>query len=99
MRRLAGTSAVALAVAAFLGSLSLVAWRQARALETLEALDRVRRETALSRAEEAELQRRIRRLESWARVGHDARERLGMKVPQGAEIVILAPEAGRRAQR
>ncbi len=98
MRRLTGTSRVALAVAAFLASLSLVAWRQARALETLETLDQVRRELEASVAERGELQRQARYLESWGRVRAEARDRLNMKVPSGAEIVILETEPRREVQ-
>ena len=90
MKRLAGTSLVALAAAALLGALSLVAWRQARALETLEELDRVRRELTLGQAEQEELGRRVRQLESRGWVVPQARERLGMRMPGASEIVILA---------
>lgn len=90
MTRLAGTSIVALAAAALLGSLSLVAWRQARALESLERLDRVRRELTLDQAELADLQGRIRVLESRGRVVPMARTQLGMRLPDASEIVYLA---------
>ncbi len=90
MRRLAGTSLVALAVAALLAALSLVAWRQARALETLEELDGVRRELALEEAERGELQRRVRHLEGRGYVVARARELIGMRMPGASEIVILA---------
>ncbi len=98
MRRLAGTSFVALAVAAFLASLSLVAWRQARALEAEEALEGLRRERTLGVAELEELGRRIRVLESRGRVVREARERLGMRMPDASEIVILAMGQGEVAQ-
>ena len=89
MSRMGGPSWVALAVACFLASLSLVAWRQSRAFETLEVLDELRRETTLARAERAELARRVRTLESRARVVPAARERLGMHLPDASEIVYL----------
>ncbi len=92
MRRLAGTSLVALATAILLGALSLVAWRQARALEALERLDEINREWGLGSAEKEELQRRIRFLESRGRVVPEAVERIDMKKPQAAEIVILSGE-------
>ena len=79
MSRLAGTSLVALATAAFLASLSLVAWRQARALEALEKVDSLSRDLA----------RRIDVLESRSRVIPEARERLGMREAEGADIVLL----------
>jgi cell division protein FtsL len=94
MKRLAGSTYVALATAALLASLSLVAWRQARALEALEALDNVRREQTLGLAELMELQGRVKVLESRGRVVPDARDRLGMRVPEAAEIVILAAGQG-----
>jgi len=93
MTRPAGTSMVALAAAAFLGSLTLVTWRQARALESLERLDRVRRELSLGEAEKADLQGRVRVLESRGRIVPEARDELGMRVPDASEIVILAGEA------
>lgn len=94
MKRLAGTSMVALATAALLASLSLVAWRQARALEALETLDRYQREMALGQAEETDLNSRIRVLESRARVIPEAREKLGMRTPTAGEIVYLAGDQG-----
>ena len=90
MRRLSGTSAVALAAAAFLGSLSLVAWRQGRALELLGDLDQVSREYDMGGAERDELQRRVRFLESRGHVVPEAKERMGMRMPAASEIVILA---------
>ena len=90
--RLAGTSMVALATAALLGSLSLVAWRQARALEALELLDGLERELALGQAEQADLSGRIQILESRGWVIPEAGEKLGMRVPQASEIVYLAGE-------
>lgn len=92
MSRALGPIRVALAVAALLASLSLVAWRQSRALETMEALDHVRRERSLTLAERAELERRIHYLESRARVVPAARERLGMHMPDASEIVYLPGE-------
>lgn len=84
---------VALAVAVFLASLSLVAWRQARARDVLADLERIRGETTLAQAEESELERQIEYLESRARVVPEARDRLGMHTPESKEIVILPAEA------
>jgi cell division protein FtsL len=92
MTRLAGTSMVALAAAAFLGSLTLVTWRQARALESLERLDQVKRELSLASAEQADLQGRVRVLESRGRIVPEARDELGMRVPDASEMVMLAGE-------
>lgn len=94
MNRLAGTSMVALAAAALLGSLSLVAWRQARALEALEELDLVRTELRLGEAEKADLVSRIRVLESRGRIVPKARTELGMKIPETGEMVYLPGRGG-----
>ena len=93
MTRLAGTSMVALATAALLASLSLVTWRQARAMESLEQLDGIRRELSLGESERADLLSLVRVLESRGRVVPEAREELGMRMPDASEIVILAGDA------
>jgi hypothetical protein len=93
MTRLAGTSMVALATAALLASLSLVTWRQARAMESLEKLDGIRRELSLGESERADLLSSVRVLESRGRVVPEAREELGMRMPDASEIVILAGDA------
>lgn len=79
----------ALLVAGLLGSLTLVVWRQSQALEMLRALDEVRQERVVEEARRAALSRRVEELESRARVSTAARERLGMRVPTGRELVIL----------
>lgn len=89
MRRRLGSLALALGFAALLAALSLVIWRQSRALDTLRALEVVRSERALAEAERWELARRIQYLESRARVEPAARARLGMHVPRGSELEIL----------
>ena len=80
------------AALALLGALGLVVWRQSRALEALALLDTSRREKALLIADQAELERRIQQLESRARVVPRARDALGMRTPEAAEIVILPGE-------
>lgn len=90
MRRQAGTLRVALAFAALVGSLGLVVWRQGRALEQLRALDAIRGARAVEEAERSELVRRAEWLASRGRVVEAARERLGLRVPSGVEIVILS---------
>jgi cell division protein FtsL len=95
VRQLSAPLRAALAVAALLASLSLVAWRQSRALERLGELDGARKEMALALAEGAELRRRIQYLESYGRVVAAARERLGMHVPDASEQVLLAVEEAR----
>lgn len=87
--RMGGVGATALAVAALLAALSLVTWRQARALEALQVLDAVERELSLVEAERADLHRRIQTLESRGRVVPAARDRLGMRTPSSGEIILL----------
>lgn len=82
----------ALAVVALLAALSLVTWRQARALEALRDLDTVQRAVSLVEAERAELHRRIQTLESRGHVVPSARERLGMRTPSAGEIILLEGE-------
>jgi cell division protein FtsL len=89
MRSHAGTIRLALSFAALLVSLTLVIWRQSRALEVLRTVDQMRSERVISEAERAELTRRIQRLESRTRVVADARDQLAMHVPSANEIVIL----------
>jgi hypothetical protein len=88
MRSHAGLLRLALAFAALLGSLSLVVWRQSRALELLRELDVLLTDRAIAEAARSELTRRIEYLESRARVVRDA-GRLGLRVPSSDEIVIL----------
>ncbi len=90
MRHLAGTSLVALAVAALLASLSLVSWRQVKALEALERVDSLRQEHVLSVAVREELEGRILHLESWGRVAPDAERRLGMRKAAAGDMVHLS---------
>ena len=92
-RRSFGVPRTGVAVAALLGSLGLVVWRQARALEALADLDQVRTERGLLIAEHADLERRIQVLESRTRVVPEALRRLGMRTPASTEIVILPGEA------
>lgn len=94
-----GLLRVALAFAGLLASLSLVVWRQSRALETLRALEAVRQERAVAEAERSVLMQRTQVLESRSRVVAAAAERLGMHVPTGAEIVILPLTAESGAAR
>jgi hypothetical protein len=92
MTRLAGTSLVAMATAILLASLSLVAWRQARALEALEGGDGLQRELTLGEAEKLDLERQIDFLGSFGRVVPEARERLGMHIAGAGEAIILTGE-------
>ena len=83
-------SLFALGFVGLLGSLSFVTWRQSRAFEALANLDHVQREIALAEADQAELQRRIQRLASRARISGVAHDRLGMRMPEASEIVLIA---------
>jgi hypothetical protein len=92
VKGLSGASKAALVVAALLASLSLVAWRQGRALAELRELDRLGKEIALAGAHGGELRRTIQYLESYGRVIPAARARLGMDIPDASEIVFLPVE-------
>ncbi|MDT8367825.1 MAG: hypothetical protein RQ745_01365 [Longimicrobiales bacterium] len=81
---------IAMVLAVFLGSLTLVAWRQGRALDLMGKVDSVRAAVSLEHAETDELQHRIQRLESRAWVVEQARVRLGMHRPDASEIRILS---------
>ena len=89
MRSHSGTIRLALAFAALLGALTMVIYRQSRALEVLRAADEMRSARVIAEAERSELARTIQTLQSRARVVTDARTRLGMHVPSANEIVIL----------
>lgn len=88
-RRYATPSRIAFALAVFLGSLTLVTWRQGRAYTVMSEVDSLHAAISLERAEGAELRQRIQRYESLAWVTEQARERLGMHQPEGEEIRLL----------
>lgn len=75
--------------AVLLASLTLVVWRQSRALEVLRSLEATRRERVVAEARRTALLRRIEQLESRSRVSEAAHDRFGMRLPEGDEIVIL----------
>lgn len=87
--RLSGTVKVTFGVAVLLASLSLVAWRQSRAFEAMAALDEIRQETVLAEAERAELETRLRLLESRGWVVPESRARLDLRLPPSSDIVYL----------
>jgi cell division protein FtsL len=87
-----------IACALLFASLSLVVWRQSRALEEVRALDEARSRRALLEAERTQLQREIQRLESRARIVAVAGSRLGLRVPSAREIVILQEPGGTLAE-
>lgn len=98
-RHASGVVLAALGMAALLGALSLVTWRQARALEVMAEVERVEREISLVQAERAELERRILILESRNHVLVAARERLGLRPPAASEIVFLVRDPAGGAPR
>ena len=85
----------ALVIAVLLGALGMVTWRQSRALEALAALDDRSRTASVAAAERVELERSIQVLESRQRVVPEARDRLGMHIPTGSELVQLPGGVGR----
>ncbi len=88
MRSHSGVLRLALAFTALLASMSLVVWRQSRALEILRALDSARTIRAIGEAQRSELNRRIEFLESRSRVVSEA-QRLGLHVPSVEELIVL----------
>jgi cell division protein FtsL len=80
---------MALLMAGLLTSLTLVVWRQSEALEVLRAMEAVHQERIIEEARLSRLSRRVEELESRGRVSAAARDRLGMRVPTGSELVIL----------
>jgi hypothetical protein len=86
--RARGTLRFGLAVAALFAGLSVVVWRQSRALEVLRELDGARAERAILESEKARLQRLLQELEGRARIVA-AGAPLGLRPPSASEIVIL----------
>lgn len=89
MSRVPDVVRVSMAVVTLLGSLSLVTWRQSRALETLARLDELQHQTSLAGAERVQLDGAIQALESRVRVVPAARDRLGMHLAVTEEMVFL----------
>ncbi len=85
-----GRAAVTFTV--LLGALGFVTWRQSRTLEALAEWDQLQRQVSIARAQVVELEREIQVLGSRGRIVPEARERLGMHTPEGAELVILEAE-------
>ena len=90
MRRMSDSKRVAIAVGALLASLSVVTWRQMRALEVLEELHDLGQEIEVVSAVRKDLLGETQYLESRGRVVPEARERLGMHNPAADEIVYLS---------
>jgi cell division protein FtsL len=92
--RASGAVRVALAFAALLASLSLVVYRQSRALEVLRELDALRSARAVAESERAVLSAEVQELESRARIKAVAEARWGMRVPVSGELVTLLAPTG-----
>lgn len=73
-----------------LASLMVVTWRQTRGLELEAQLRELETRRELAEAERVEHIRRIETLRSRARVVRVARERLGMRLAVGDEMVFLS---------
>jgi hypothetical protein len=84
---------MALAFAAFLGSLSLVIWRQSRALDLLRDVDGTRTERASIESQKSRLTGRIQQMESRTRILAVAGEWWGLRVPSTDEefVIMLRP--------
>ena len=81
-------------LALLLSSLVIVTWRQTRGLELEAALRDIETRRALAESERVETVRSIETLRSRARVVRVARERLGMHLAVGDEIVFLPAPIG-----
>lgn len=90
MRRMSDSRRVAIALAALVASLSVVTWRQMRALEVLEERHDLGQEIEVVSAVRKDLLGEIQYLESRGRVVPEARARLGMHNPRADEIVYLS---------
>lgn len=88
-RRGRSVAAVAGWLIVLLAAFSLVTWRQARGVEMERTLRRVETERALVEVERVATERRIEEMSSRSRVVRVARDRLGMRVPDDAEIIFL----------
>jgi len=82
-------SRIAFALAVFLGSLTLVAFRQGQALTVMEEIEDLRAEISLANAEKDEVRQRIQRLQGRGWITEQASERLGMSVPDASQQQIL----------
>ncbi len=80
---------VAVCVAVFLASLSLVAWRQGQAITVMTEVQQLEFDIQLKRADNDDLRGSIQYLESRTRVTEEAREKLGMRVPDASEQTSL----------
>ncbi|MDT8340506.1 MAG: hypothetical protein RQ751_03255 [Longimicrobiales bacterium] len=91
---MSGSLRAALAMAAVLGGLGVVAWRQGSAFEVQLELEGVESALAEARSQQARLSRDIRVLRSRERVVRDAGRRLGLR-PPADQVRFLTLEEGR----
>ncbi len=89
MTRPSTTVILALSVAALFAALSVVAWRQGGAREVMTEREDVRESIALETEERSTLLDEIRHLESRRRVVTDARDRLGLRIPDASDVVLF----------
>jgi cell division protein FtsL len=96
-----GTLRLALTFAAFLGSLSMVIWRQSRALDVLRDLDAARTGRASVESEKSMLTGRIQQLESRSRIMAVAESWWGMRVPTSDEefVIMIRPDGTEAPER
>jgi len=92
--RILGALRLALAAFLLIASLVVVIWRQGESHQTLRQLDRLRRDHAAARAEQAMLQRHKQRLESRGQIIEKAETDLHMRLPEGEEIFIVTEPGG-----
>ncbi len=92
--KLKGRHWVAIWLAAFLVMAALVVWRQTDALATARQLRTLESARAALEATRSDLVGQIRRARSRAVLVPLARERLGLRMPQDSEIVILQAPGG-----
>jgi cell division protein FtsL len=93
MKRGNGAIRTSVSFGLLFASLSLVVWRQSRALEELRSLDTARSERTILQAERSALQREIQQLESRTRIMSAAGGRMGLRLPAADEIVFLQAPA------
>lgn len=90
-----GTIRLVLAFATLLASLTIVVWRQGRALEALRELDRARSARAIAESERSAALARLQHLESRARILDVATRRLGLRVPAASDEIVILLRGGR----
>ena len=89
MTRLSGALVLALSMAAFLAALSVVAWRQGRAREVMAEREALREQIVLETEVRSSLLDKISYLESRRRVVQDARDLLGLHIPDAGDLILL----------